>query len=136
RIPPGGLAAVFATDPKIAKTCAGLNSMDAATAAALISKVGLRRLADRYAQVLYKYGDAMILDGGKAVVPGGDAAEPAWKRLAGSSPREGTAFFADLLEKHVGRLAAFYFTLSHADPAHQQYFTKSPERAERVFSWF
>ncbi len=41
-VPPGGLAAVFATDPRIAKTCAGLNAMNGDTAAALMSAAGLR----------------------------------------------------------------------------------------------
>lgn len=136
QIPDGGLAAVFASDSRIAKTCAGLNGMDAPTAAALISKIGLRVLAQRHGEALYRYGDALVLDGGRAVAPGGDAAEPAWRRLVGSSPRDGAAFLGDLLDKHVGRMAAFYFTLAHADRAHQQYFTQSPQRAERFYEWF
>lgn len=135
-VPAGGLAAVFATDMRIAKTCAGLNAMNAATAAAIIPTMGLRDLAAKHFQLLYLYGDTFSITNGRADVPGGSAADPVWQKLAGANPSKGAEFFRALIEKDAGRLAAFYFALSHADAAHQQYFTRSVERAERFYEWF
>ncbi len=135
-VPPGGLAAVFATDMRIAKTCAGLNSMNASAAATVMSAVGLRNLAAKDAEVLYRYSEAFTIAGGRADVPGGTAADPFWQKLTGANPRNPGDFFRAVVDKDFGRLAAFYFTLAHADAAHQQYFTRSADQAERYYQWF
>jgi VWFA-related protein len=134
--PPGGLAAVFATDTRIALTCAGLNAMNADTAAAIMAGLGLRNLAAKYGLTLYRYGDVFSIKDGRVEVPGGPAADPVWQKLAGANPRNPAQFFRALLEKDAGRLAAFYSTVARADMAHQQYFTRSTDRAERFYSWF
>ncbi len=135
-VPPGGLAAVFATDPRIAKTCAGLNVMNASTAATIMSAVGLRNLAAKHAETLYRYSEAFSITGGRADVSGGPAADPVWQKLTGANPRNPAEFFRALLEKDAGHVAAFYSTLAHADAAHQQYFAHSTDRAEKYYQWF
>ena len=135
-LPPGGIAGVLAADGQLAKTCAGLGAMGPPAAAAVISAVGLRNLATRYADVLARYGAAFALAANGMATPGGDAAEPVWRRLAGVSPRNVPEFLKALIEKQEGKLAAFYFALSRADPAHQQFFTKSVQRADRFFAWY
>ena len=57
------------------------------------------------------------------MVPGGVAAEPAWKRLAGAGPESPKDFVARLLAKDDGWLAAYFDTLSRLTPAQQVYFT-------------
>lgn len=135
-VPPGGLAAVFATDPRIAKTCAGLNAMKADTAAAIMTTVGLRNLAAKHAELIFRYGESFSIANGRAEAPGGAAADPVWQKLAGTNPRNGASFFRALIEKDAGYMAAFYSALAHADAAHQKYFTASPERGERFYQWF
>ncbi len=61
------------------------------------------------------------------------------RRVAEAGGRESKQcgnFFRALVEKDVGRMAAFYWTMSHADAAHQQYFLKSAERGDRYYQWF
>ncbi|MEO5922566.1 MAG: VWA domain-containing protein [Bryobacteraceae bacterium] len=135
-VPPGGLAAVFATDPRIAKTCAGLNAMKADTAAAIMSAVGLRDLAAKHTEVIYRYGEVFSITNGRVDVPGGPSADPVWQKLVGANPRNPAEFFRALMEKDAGKLAAFYATLARADAAHQQYFTRTIERAEKFYPWF
>ncbi len=135
-VPPGGLAAVFATDIRIAKTCAGLNAMNADTAAAIMTAMGLRNLAEKQSALLFNYGEAFSITDGRADVPGGPAADPAWQKLVGVDPRNPAKFFSALVEKENGRVAAFYATLARADKAHQRYFTQSTERAQRFYQWF
>lgn len=135
-VPPGGLAAAFATDWRLTKTCAGLGAMSGDAADALLRSIGLRALATRYADPLARHGEAFALSQGAATVPGGAEAAPVWEKLAGQSPRNPPAFFRALLDKPIGTLVAFYSVLARADPAHQQYFTKTPQRAERFYAWY
>ena len=55
-VPPGGVAASFATDWRLAKTCAGLSAMSDDAAAALLTAADLRTLATRYADPLSRHG--------------------------------------------------------------------------------
>ena len=135
-LPPGGIAGVMAADGQLAKTCAGLGSMAPQAAAAVISAVGIRNLATRYSYVLARYGAAFAVGTQGVATPGGPDAEPAWRRLAGASPRNPPAFFRALVEKQQGELAAFYSALSKADEARQRFFTRTPQRAERFFAWY
>jgi Ca-activated chloride channel family protein len=133
---PGGLAAGFTQDIKMARVCAGLGAMGQDTAAALMSGVGLRPLVTKNAVEIARYGDSFVVSKGVVAVPGGSEAEPVWKELVGPSPTNAPAFLRALLEKQLGRLAAFYSVLSRADAAHQQFFTKNAKRADRFFAWY
>jgi Ca-activated chloride channel family protein len=133
---PGGIAAAFTQDVRVARAYAGLGAMSGDTAQAVIQSVGVRNLVLNYATVLAHYGEAFDVSKDGVVVPGGPAAEAAWKKIAGASPKDTPAFFRALLQKNEGRLAAFYYALWSADQAHQDYFTKTPERAERFYAWY
>jgi VWFA-related protein len=154
---PGGIAAAFTQDVRIARTYAGLGSMGPDAAAETIRAVGIRNLVLRDSDVLARYGAAFALSKAPAApvapqagakgsaqnndqeivaVPGGLPAEAVWKKLAGASPLEPAAFFRALLEKNEGRLAAFYFAVWSADKAHQAYYTQTEARADRFYAWY
>ncbi len=135
-VPPGGIAAAFATDWKLAKACAGLGAMSDDAASALLSAAPLRTLATLYPDQLARHGATFTLSGGLVNLPGGPEAAPAWQRLSGANPRNPGAFFRALLEKPLGTLAAFYSVLARSDPEHQRFFTKTPARAERFYAWY
>jgi Ca-activated chloride channel family protein len=139
---PGGIAAAFTQDVRVAKTYAGLGAMSADAAAETIRAVGLRNLVLRDTEALARYGEAFEVSRASgdskvfAAVPGGAPGEAVWKKLTGANPREPAAFFRALLEKNEGRLAAFYFAVWSADRAHQDYLTKTEARAERFYAWY
>jgi Ca-activated chloride channel homolog len=139
---PGGIAAAFTLDVRVAKTYAGLGAMSPDAASALIRAVNVRNLVLRDSDVLARYGDAFELSKASGeskefvAVPGGVPAEAAWKKLAGANPRDPAAFFRALVEKNEGRLAAFYFAVWSADKAHQDYLVKTEARAERFYAWY
>jgi len=135
-VPPGGVAASFATDWRLAKTCAGLNAMSDAASAELLAAADLRTLATRYADPLARHGGVFSLSGGAIALPGGVESAPVWQKLAGENPRSPGIFFRALLDKPLGTLAAFYSVLARSDAAHQRYFTKTVARAERFYSWY
>jgi Ca-activated chloride channel family protein len=133
---PGGLFEAFANDLPLAKAYVALSAAPPATTAALIKGIGLRALVERHANVLALYGKSLEVKDGAAVVPGGEAAEPAWTRLTGASPHNPPAFFRGLLEKDLGKLAAFYSAIAGADAAHQRFFTSSAETLARFYKWY
>jgi VWFA-related protein len=135
-VPPGGVAASFASDWRLAKTCAGLNAMSDAASTELLTGADLRILATRYADPLSRHGGAFSLSGGAVVLPGGVESAPVWQKLAGENPRSPGLFFRALLDKPLGTLAAFYSVLARSDAAHQRYFTKTAARAERFYAWY
>ena len=135
-MPPGGVAASFATDWRLAKTCAGLSAMSEDASAALLAAADLRTLATRYADQLARHGAALSLSGGAVALPGGSEAAPVWQKLAGENPRNSGAFFRAILDKPFGTLAAFYSVLARSDAAHQRFFTKTTARAERFYAWY
>jgi len=135
-VPPGGVAASFATDWRLAKTCAGLNTMSDAASSELLAAADLRTLATRYADALARHGGTFSLSGGAVVLPGGIESAPVWQKLAGENPRSPGLFFRALLDKPLGTLAAFYSVLARSDTAHQRYFTKTAARAERFYAWY
>jgi VWFA-related protein len=139
-VPPGGVAASFATDWRLAKTCAGLNAMSEAASTELLGAADLRILATRYADPLARHGGVFSISGGPSgsivALPGGAESAPVWQKLAGENPRNAGPFFRALLDKPFGTLAAFYSVLARSDAAHQRFFTKSTARAERFYAWY
>ncbi len=136
RFPPGGVAEVFVRNPRLAGACSGLAAMNPEAAALLVSEMGLPVLVNRHANILRFYGEAFNLAAGRAAVPGGREAEPAWEKLAGASPANPKGFFRALLTKDQGRLAAFFSALFQGDAAHQRFFTRNPVTAERFYLWY
>ncbi len=135
-VPPGGVAASFASDWRLAKTCAGLNAMSDDASSELLAAADLRILATRYADPLSRHGGAFTLAGGAVALPGGAESVPVWQKLVGENPRSPGLFFRALLDKPLGTLAAFYSVLARSDAAHQRYFTKTAARAERFYAWY
>jgi hypothetical protein len=109
-------------DPMLARLYWAMSRMDAETSASLLQFAGISRLLP-FASVLDFYSSHISIRNGRMVVPGGAAAEPAWKELAGVSPDSPKEFVARLLAKDDGWLAAYFDTLSRLTPAQQVYFT-------------
>jgi len=133
---PGALAEAFVRDLRLAKVYAGLSTMGTDTATALVAGAGLRRLVRYYSDLLGEHGEAFALRGGAAAVPGGEAAEAVWTKLAGASARDAEAFFRGLFAKDNGRLAAYFAVVARTDQAHQRYYTRTLAVAARFYELF
>ncbi|HYM07001.1 MAG TPA: hypothetical protein VEU11_10615 [Terriglobales bacterium] len=109
-------------DPMLARLYWAMSRMDAETAASMRQFAGVSPLLP-FASVLDFYSSHISIRNGRMVVPGGPAAEPAWKELAGASPDSPKEFVARLLAKDDGWLAAYFDTLARLTPTQQAYFT-------------
>src|SRR5205823_4713703 len=78
-------------DPSLARLYSALSQIDPDTQAALRQSPGLKRLVS-LAAVLDFYGSHIRTQGGRVLVPGGTAAEAAWKDLVGASPESAGDF--------------------------------------------
>ncbi|MBI4889625.1 MAG: VWA domain-containing protein [Acidobacteria bacterium] len=125
----GGLAEAFTRDLRLTKVYAGLSAAGPEGAEALVSALGLRTLAERHADMIWKNGAALAVSQGRVAVPGGAASDAVWTALTGASPKEPAAFYRALFEKEQGQLAAFYFALASAGEGKAAYILASPERA-------
>src|SRR5215471_3105988 len=110
-------------DPALARLYAALARMDRETAASLRQSVGLKRLV-RYGGVLDFYGSNIYIRSGRVVVPGGIAAEAAWKDMVGADPTTPQEFIPRLLAKDEGWLAAYFDSLSRVGQNQQSYFAE------------
>src|SRR5579862_8191294 len=129
--PSGDLLDVLLHDPSLARLYWALARLDPETSALLRTSPGLRDLVPN-AAVLDFYGSHLYVQGGRAVVPGGASAESAWKDLAGADPKAPGEFFAHLVAKDGGWLAAYFDALSRAPQTQQGYFT-SQDRLKRFY---
>ena len=111
-------------DPALARLYWAMARMDTETSASLRQFAGIPRLLP-FAPVLDFYGSHISIRNGRMVVPGGAAAESAWKALAEADPESPKEFVARLLAKDDGWLAAYFDTLSRLTPAQQVYFTEA-----------
>jgi len=109
-------------DPKVARLYWALSRLDTETSRSLRQSMGLERLLP-YAAVLDFYGRGLCIRAGRLNVPGGVAAEAAWKDLVGASPASPASFLSRLLAKDKGWLAAYFDVLSRLSEAQQAYFT-------------
>lgn len=132
----GGPVEVFMKDWRFARVYSGLGAMEGDSAAAVVSAIGLPNLIVKYSNLMAEYGEAITLADKHVAVPGGAKAQPAWAKLAGANPQTPAPFLRALFEKDQGRLMGFYFDLTRADAAHQQFFTRTPERAEAFYRWY
>jgi tetratricopeptide (TPR) repeat protein len=133
---PGGLAEAIAGNLELAQTYAALGQMDPGTSTALVSGIGLKVLAEKYAGLLYQYSSAMAIEHGRAAVPGGAPAETAWTRLVGASPAQPGPFFRALLARDDGKLLAYFAALGELDIGHQRLFTRTADRTARFYDLF
>jgi Flp pilus assembly protein TadD len=132
----GGLAEVLATDLRLAQTYAALGQMDADSAATLVAAVPLRTISEKYAPLLLQYSSALAVERGRAVAPGGPAADPIWTKLVGASPGRPGPFFSALLGKDDGKMLGFYGALSTLDIQHQRFFTRTPSRTGKFYELY
>lgn len=95
--------------------------MDPDTRVALEKSSRLKRLIPS-AAVLDFYGSYIYIRSGRIIVPGGLAAEPAWRNLVGASPDSPIEFVLRLLTKDQGWLAAYFDALSRVGRTQQAYF--------------
>ncbi len=132
----GGLAEAMARDRRLAKLYVALHDLSVETRAALLAAADLNRLAQFHADQLYYHSSSLGVFGGRVLVPGGEAAEPAWSRLAGADARTPPAFLRALLEKDHGLLLVFYSVLAGADLPHQRFATREAARAQFFYDLF
>ena len=109
-------------DPLEARLYWALARMDSETRDSLRRAPGLPRLIPSEA-VLDFYGASLLVRSGRVVVPGGPAAEPAWKQLVGAGPEAPQEFLSKLLARDEGWLAAYFDALSRLNRKQLAYFT-------------
>jgi len=121
----------FVGDRDLARLYLGLSQLDSATAELLFRSIGPQKLK-AVAHVLDFFGSSLRVENGRAVAPGGPAAARVWGQLAGANPDHPAAFFAALLQKDEGWLAAYFDALGRASPAAQAYLCE-PNRLARFY---
>jgi hypothetical protein len=112
------------SDPAVARLYWAVSRMDSETTEFLQRSIGINRLLP-YAGVLDFYGSRLCVRANRVIVPGGPAAESAWKDLVGTSPASPAAFVQNLLARDKGWLAAYFDVLSRVSRSHQDYFTEA-----------
>jgi hypothetical protein len=118
-------------DPALARLYVALSHIDPETRLALKRSPGLRRLVAVSATLDF-YGTHIAIRSGRVVVPGGPAAESAWKDLVGASTASPGEFVLRLLSKDEGWLAAYFDVLSRTSQTQQAYFCE-PHRLRRFY---
>jgi len=119
-------------DPAVARLYWALSRLDPETSKSLQESIGLDRLLP-YAAVLDFYGREICISNNRVKVPGGAAAEAAWKDLVGASPASPSAFVSKLLAKDKGWLVAYFDVLSRLSGIQQAYFT-DPHRLRLFYT--
>jgi hypothetical protein len=127
----GDLLDSILAHPDVARLYWALSRMEDHTRAFLVESVGLGKLLPS-AGVLDYYGGYLYLRSGRVVVPGGTAAEAAWKNLVGASPGSPAEFIPRLLSKDNGWTAAYFDALSRISASQQAYFVE-PRRLDRFY---
>ena len=100
-----------------------LTKLDPETRQTLFRSVGLKRLLF-YAPALDFYGSRLCIRSGEVVLPGGEAARPAWEALVGVSSQSPSDFILHLLAKDQGWLAAYFDALARVSPEQQARLTQ------------
>lgn len=127
----GDLLDSLLAHPDIARLYWGMSRMEDHTRVFLQQSVGLEKLLP-LAGVLDFYGGYLYLQSGRVVVPGGIAAEPAWKNLVGASPHSPAEFMTRLMSQDEGWLAAYFDALSRISATQQAYFVE-PRHLQRFY---
>ncbi len=125
---------VVLTDPDIARLYWALSRLDPEARTVLLSSLGIRKLAPS-AAVLDFYGTQFRIVSGRILVPGGTAAESAWKGLVGANPANPGEFLQRLVSKDRGWLAAYFDALCRLNESEEAHFTE-PQRLRRLYEAF
>jgi hypothetical protein len=118
-------------DQSLARLYYAWAHVDPETQAALLRSPGLKRFVSLAAPLDF-YGSYIRVESGRVIVPGGTAAEPAWKDLVGANPHSTSEFVPKLLSKDNGWLAAYFDSLSRIPPEQQAHFVE-PARMRHCY---
>ena len=121
----GGLLDALLHDPSLAHLYYAWAHMDPETQLALQRSPGMKKLVPLGTQLDF-YGSYILIRSGRVVVPGGPAAETAWRDLVGANPHSPSEFVPRLLTKDDGWLAAYFDSLSRVPLEQQAHFVESP----------
>jgi len=121
----------FIDDPSLCRVYLALSKIEPATADVLRQNIPFEKL-QAFAHVLDFFGGMFQIRDGKAIVPGGERAAGAWKRLVGEDPANGARFFEQLIAKDDGWLASYFDALMRIRGPVQDYLTE-PQRMERFY---
>lgn len=108
-------------DRNLARLYWAMSHMDLETRDSLRQSPGLAKLSP-YASIVDFYGSYLCIRSGRVLVPGGAAAEPAWRNLVGASPDNPGQFTFHLVSRDRGWMAAFFDALSRVSPSQQAHF--------------
>ena len=123
----------FIDDPGLARLYVAMYNLHRPTAEALRRIVPVQRLKD-YAPVFDFFGAMFEVDGGAAIVPGGERARPAWEKLTGVRTADGGRFFQQLIELDDGWMAAYYDSLARVQGEAARAYFLNPGRIERFYA--
>ena len=119
-------------DSEVARLYWALSRIDRDTNKTLQRSVGLAKLLP-YAAVLDFYGRGLCIRGDRVNVPGGPAADAAWKDLVGASPTVPGSFVPALISRDKGWLVAYFDVLTRVSGSRQEYLT-DPHRLRLFYS--
>ncbi len=119
-------------DPGLCRFYLGMSKVDPETADDLRVAIAPVRLRG-FSSILDFFGGNFEIRQGKAIVPGGAKAAPAWADLAGASPDKGTEFFDHLISRDDGWLAGLYDALARIHGPVLEYLTE-PARMKRFYA--
>ena len=118
----GDFITALIDDPMEARLYWALARMDSETREFLRRTPGLPKLVP-YTALLDFYGAELSIHASRVAVPGGTAAEPAWKQLVGAGPDSPEEFLTKLWSRDEGWLAAYFDTLARLKQSQLAYFT-------------
>jgi len=81
----------------------------------------LRWIRENRAEAFSVFAGSLRVHEGRAVVPGGTAAEHPWARMLDESPAHAESFVRKLLARDEGRAAFLWHTLDHLEPAARRF---------------
>jgi hypothetical protein len=119
-----GLLDALLHDPELARFYWALARMDSETQVTLRQTQTLKKIVPSAAALDF-YGARIRIRSGRVLVPGGPAAEAAWKDLVGVAPDVPAEFVPRLLAKDNGWLAAYFDSLSRVNHLQQTHFTEA-----------
>ena len=118
------LLEILLHDRNVDRLYSALARTDTQTSSALMRSPGLFKLTAS-AAVLDFYGSRISIRNGMVSVPGGAAAEDAWRDLVGASPRTPGEFISHLLTRDHGWLAAYFDAMARIGSVQQAHFNDS-----------
>lgn len=134
QFPKGDLLELLMHDQQIANLYWAFSRIDPETTGVLQRSIGLTALLP-YANVLDFYGTELCVRSRRVLVPGGAAAEPAWKDLVGASPGSPGDFLLQLLKQDRGWMALYFDTVARVDKAQQARLVQG-QRLRRLYEAF